>query len=417
MKKFLIFTLIFTVTSKGYSTGFSNQIFHENVHSVILKNEKASSNEPILILNSDQQLTLRFDCFDDNVKNYTYTVVHCNPDWSPSDLFANEYLGGFMEENINSYIFSLNTTQKYIHYYTTFPSANFKITKSGNYVVVVNENFDKNNVVFTQKFFVADNQISIVPLPSQAMDNQKRYTHHEINFKINQNLINSSNPRREFNVVVMQNLNYESQLYNIQPTFINGKILSFEGRKLDFEAGNEFRKFDTRTINQNINGLGVHKIVFESSTYHVILKPENSRALESYSLISDFNGERYIQSQKWKSEYSETDYSWVYFYLNSDKDSTSNVYVWGELTNWEKQADAKMKYNSISKQYVGKLFLKQGVYDYCFLTEEPTQKHLEWANFEGSFYQTKNNYYVFVYYQNFSKNYYELIGVKKINYQ
>ena len=44
--------------------------------------------------------TLSFDDIDGDVKQYSITFVHCNADWTPSDLMISEYLNGFFELNI-----------------------------------------------------------------------------------------------------------------------------------------------------------------------------------------------------------------------------------------------------------------------------------------------------------------------------
>ncbi|MFT6745918.1 MAG: hypothetical protein ACJAZ2_000256 [Glaciecola sp.] len=402
---------------------FSNQSFNDSIKSVFITlnnpgtitSTPGRTNEyklPAIKTNQANALTLHFDLLSNQYVDYSYTLVHCNPDWTPSDLFSNEYLEGYSEDNILDFKYSQNTGQNYIHYSQNFPDDNMIITKSGNYVLLVYPVGKRNQVVLSQKFYVVTTNVSITPLPSSSLSDHKSV--HQINFKINQSNINSTDPRNEFKVAVLKNQNYNNLAFYM-PTYINGKLLSYNSSKMNIEAGNEFRQFDTRNINLSTNGYGVYKALYKDKQYHSILHPATIRSYGTYSSISDHNGNQYIQSQSHRSAYSETDYTWVYFYLNyPTADSTLNLYVWGALTNWEKKQEAKMTFNKKSNQYVGKLFLKQGVYDFAYLVDK--EGKLTWATAEGNYYETDNYYSVLVYHKSFTSDYYELVGLKSFNY-
>src|SRR5690554_2077086 len=49
---------------------------------------------PLLRLNSQQQLRLTFDEPGSGMKNYHYTLVHCDANWNPSPLMPTDYLKG-----------------------------------------------------------------------------------------------------------------------------------------------------------------------------------------------------------------------------------------------------------------------------------------------------------------------------------
>ena len=76
---------------------------------------------PILNLNTDNQLLISFDDLDADIKDYYYSIIHCNWDWTESDLMQSEYVTGFTDEPITDYEFSFNTIQKYTHYTFNFP--------------------------------------------------------------------------------------------------------------------------------------------------------------------------------------------------------------------------------------------------------------------------------------------------------
>ncbi|HRH11912.1 MAG TPA: DUF5103 domain-containing protein, partial [Bacteroidia bacterium] len=70
---------------------------------------------PIINLNSDELIELSFDDLDGDKKQYSVTFIHCNSDWTPSDLMTSEYLDGFIDLNFINFTYSMNTLQKYTH--------------------------------------------------------------------------------------------------------------------------------------------------------------------------------------------------------------------------------------------------------------------------------------------------------------
>jgi len=90
----------------------------KSIQTVLLHPINQELLEPIINLNSSEKLLLSFDELDQSPKNYIYSLVHCNSDWTPSDLFKSEYLKGFDQDYIQNYQSSYNTTQFYSHYQT-----------------------------------------------------------------------------------------------------------------------------------------------------------------------------------------------------------------------------------------------------------------------------------------------------------
>ena len=95
---------------------------------------------------------LQFDDLFGNEANYYYQLVHCDYDWSPSQLSRNEYLGGFDDQRILDYTNSFNTLQIYSHYNLQIPNKNTRLLVSGNYVIkILNED---RELLFSRRFIV-----------------------------------------------------------------------------------------------------------------------------------------------------------------------------------------------------------------------------------------------------------------------
>ena len=105
---------------------YENAIYNPSIHSVQLHPKRFEMGNPLIHLSFKDSLLLSFDDLSSNPQNYAYTLIHCNADWTPSELMESEYLEGFYEEPITDYQFSFNTIQNYVHYQTVIPSANLK---------------------------------------------------------------------------------------------------------------------------------------------------------------------------------------------------------------------------------------------------------------------------------------------------
>ena len=108
---------------------------------------------PVMEMNEPIKLIFKFDDFSEETKNYYYTVIHCDADWNESFLTQADYIDGYPENPLIDYKLSFNTTFNYTNYQLTIPNDNIRFTISGNYVLVVYEDNDKEKVVITQRFF------------------------------------------------------------------------------------------------------------------------------------------------------------------------------------------------------------------------------------------------------------------------
>ena len=95
-----------------------------------------------------------------------YTFIHCDSNWGKSEMIYSEYLNGFYENYIEEYYYSFNTIQQYIHYELTFPNENINFLKSGNYIIIIYDEY--MNPILTKRFIVYEDILRI-------KSNVKRY--------------------------------------------------------------------------------------------------------------------------------------------------------------------------------------------------------------------------------------------------
>lgn len=394
------------------NTGY---IYKENIKSVLISREDDSFSYPVIKLNTEQKIKLCFDDITSETKDYYYTIVHSDAQWNPSDLMPMEYIEGFEEGQIDDYNYSFNTSCEYVHYELIIPNEIMQPVISGNYIIKVYEDNDQSNLILTKRFSVVEQKLNIeaeVKRPSLPM---YRDTMQEIDIIIAQspNLVN--NPARELNVVITQNNRWDNAIFNLKPKYSNttGYVYNYEEENL-FPGGYEYRHFNSRNV--RYKEIETKNIYYSAPFYHIELQPDENTSNKLYSYREDFNGKQYIELESSDESYVEADYVFIHFNLSCYNPlKNANVYVFGEITNWEMSDKNKMAYNYEHEAYELTLFLKQGYCNYKYVVVENDNPKAENSYFEGNFYQTENDYVIYVYLQKFGANYDRLIGVKTIN--
>lgn len=422
----LIYIILFSVLSipfhvyayQSYDTEeleIKNHIFYKNIKTVILHKSGFEMSEPIIQLQTGEKLQLSFDDLNDaKVNNYRYTIQHCDPHWRASDLIQNQYIDGYLEDYINDYEFSLNTTIPYIHYTLEFPNDYLRLTKSGNYVIKVFDE-DEDDLIFIRRFKVIDPKINIdarIRPTERFSDRDKKQ---EIGFSIYRNNVYIPNPERDLYVVVQQNGRQDNMVYDIKLIRNLGNELDYNfNQKSIFDGGNEFRKFDIKSLKYRSEY--IQQIEYIDKIHHVFLRNEKSRATNVYHFEHDINGQRFIQNSDGNKSDIEADYCWVYFFISHKfLSNDGGLYIMGELTNWQFNPENKLAYNFSKQGFETQLLLKQGYYNYQYVFVDKANMIADFSLMEGNHFETTNDYNISVYYLEPGSYYYQLIGYQKIS--
>jgi len=392
-------------------------VFADNIKTVQLRETSYELAAPIIELNSEQQLILSFDDLLGSFTNYNYTFIHCDANWNKSDLMQNEYMSVFFEDNISNYSYSLNTIQKYTHYQVTFPNTNMKVTKSGNYILFVYENGDKEKPVLTKRFMVYQNLININGLVQQAAKSDDYMNKQEIDFVIYHQNYKINNPFTDLKVVITQNNRWDNSIQNLKPIFVQPNELSYnydDGSNC-FNSGNEFRNFDNKSF-KFLTPFVMHQYKDSNNIYHTELMPEQIKTFKRYMQFDDINGEFFIRNIEMDRNENEADYAWVHFYIPYNEPlGEGNFYANGKFCDWKNSAFNQFKYNYSKKGYELELFLKQGYYNYQLMYQKNKNSVMEETFLEGNHWETENDYTIFVYHRAIGVYYDQLIGIKKFN--
>ena len=389
---------------------YKNETFNRQIKTVLCHNTIDELSLPIINLNSAEQLLISFDDLDTDIKDYYFTIIHCKSDWTASDLMQSEYIDGFTDEPITNYEFSFNTLQKYSHYSFNFPTEELKPLLSGNYVFKIYE--QGGETIAFKRFMVLETMLTIKAEVRRATLVDDRKTKHEIDFIIKHPDITIADPFSDIKVTIKQNNRGDNAITDLKPLFVKNNELIYDYQEDNtFWGNNEFRHFDIKSLRYQSER--IKEIIFDSTYHHVYLFNDRKRPFDRYSIEPDINGKFLIKSQEgWKSSI-EADYAFVHFTLPVDHISYGELYVIGEFTNWQLEAANKLKYNAEKMQYEASLYLKQGYYNYHYALKDTTTNRVDVSFIEGTHYQTRNDYYIYVYYRAVGDRYDRFVGFLK----
>lgn len=414
MKKIIVLTAaLFALTAAKAQDVIQNKIYNPNIKTLQLYPNGFELSAPFLDLNSGNSLQLSFDELGNSYKNYQYTLIQCNADWTPTSLLPQQYLDGYYEDYISSYQSSFNTRQDYVHYSIAIPNENIKIKKSGNYIVKVYEVGSSDAPTFTYRFVVYENRTSVKAVVKRSDIVQERDNLQEIDFTIIPPF-SMPNPFTDLKAVILQNNRWDNAILNLQPTFVRESDIVFNyDKKSSFPAGNEYRYVDLRTVRFQTER--VAKIVNAGDSIKIKLINDPDRSKYPYTTYQDNNGQYIVANQDGQgTPQTDGDYAEVTFTLPHDPISYGVIYLDGAFTLNTFTESNQMKYNYDLAAYQCKLMLKQGLYNYQYVLvtdkAKPDPTYLEGTNF-----MAENNYTILLYYRDFSSNYDRVIGCYTAN--
>ena len=392
-----------------------NHIFDEGIQSVKLTPQSTELGQPIIQLFSGERLVLTFDDLLQEDRFLKYTLIHCSYDWKYSSLNQIEYLDGFTEDLINDYSFSFNTIVPYTRYKLVFPTPEMRITKSGNYLLVVyDETID--NPLLTKRFMVVDaQQANIQANVSWAQDVQYRSTKQQVDFTAYTGAYTIRNPAMYLHATILQNGRWDNAIEGLTYRTAKAGEYGFNFDNLNknvFNGVNEFRTFDIRTLRSTADR--IVSINFNNRINQAYVMEDLARPWGAYVSNNTLNGYCFYANHDFSGVNTE-DYVLVHFTLRCDfQVEPGDLYVFGELTNWQIDPKAKLTFNPENNYWETHFYLKQGFYNYMYVFVPKGSKNINDTYIEGSHRETPNQYTILLYLQEEGTFYDKLIGVSKV---
>lgn len=395
-----------------------DRIYSPTINSVKLFQQNNQYSQPILRLNSGEQLELHFDDLVATPKNYFYTYELCNADWTPANVTVFDYLKGFNQMRISQYRIASIAAMKYVHYQVLLPERNATPIMSGNYILKVFRDGDTSKLAFTKRLMVVDKQVSIGAQVQVPYDNQLARTHQKLQFSVETKELNLLSPQ-QVKVVAVQNNRWDDAIVNRQPVFIKGNLLEYNG-EIDylFPAGKEYRWADLMSFRFESDRIARVERTQEPNT--VYIKPDVVRSNFAYINFADRNGYTEINASESINPWWQGDYAWVHFsFVPPAKQAFpgKSVYMIGEITGNQISDSSLMHFSTLEGAYTKDLLLKQGYYSYTYGLKDNREQGLaaDVTIPEGNYWETENEYTIFVYYRSLSGRHDELVGIATIN--
>lgn len=384
-------------------------VLSPNYKTIQLYREGWEQSYPVARLLGDVPLLLEFDDLSKDQPTLLYSLIHCNADWSRSDLSEMEYLEGYSENEIPGGRPSFNTYTTYIHHVLAIPNENSRLMISGNYLLVVYREWDKDDVVFTKRFMITEAKVNIEAKAGYPVQQKYQGCCHEVDFTIRHSGMNIDDPFSETTAMIFQNGLWDMGIGPLLPYMVNPGELVYDFHEENiFPGGNEFRFFDTK--NTRTPTYYVQRIDFLDPWFHFVLKPDKPNPSHVYMSQEDINGRYHLASEGGRDAAVDADYVFVHFRLELIYPLDGSVYIAGALSNWQFNDLNRMEYNEAEGAYMKSLLLKQGVYNYRYLFLPALSDQFDIAEIEGSFYETENEYLILFYHRPPGTRYDKLLG-------
>ena len=373
--------------------------YKENIKSLYIHKKGTELSEPYIVLNSNEQLILRFDELNADFKSYQYQIIHCDANWEPSLINEMDYIEGFNDNYFENMEKSFNTQQPYVHYWTIFPNDNTKLLISGNYIVKVFEEYDADHPIFTQKFYVAEQTLIPEINVKYPSDVDQKYYRQEVDFSFAYNPKQIIDPYSNIRLFLEQNHRTDNHKTELEPNFIrdNKLVYNYDEDNV-FDGGHEFRHVDLSTFQSNTDRVASSKLTDQG--YKVSIMPDEKRTYKRYLEKRDINGKFLIKTIDGNDWNTEGDYAKVLFTLPYREILDQGaLYIFGQLSNWQIDPKFQLKYNPTTAVYQKEIYLKQGYYNYLYLYVNDTTQKADIRLIEGSHFDTENDYIFKVYYK------------------
>ena len=406
----------------------------DHIRTVRLHVEGFPHSYPIIELAGGARLRLSFDDLQQDLTRYSYSFIHCNRDWTPSNLGQMEYNSGFSSDYLRDYDFSLRTLMGYTHYELIFPNADMRVEKSGNYLLVVFDTQDGNRPVITRRFLVSENVVGVSAQVTRPAMVDKIHTDQEVRLSSNTKQLRPRAPLQELTASVLQNGRWDNAVTDVPPNLLqrDGVQFNYQDRMV-FRGGNEFRNLDLRSV--QAPRTEVRTITNEGDRYAMLLAPELTRGGTAYTQYFDLNGDFInfrtdrpvlnLADEFLQENYNRFGLEYAGEYIEvtpvlKTQDGLpfeEDVYVFGQLTEWQRKPAYRMVWNDGIGAYVGRFLVKQGFYNYYYVTDGPEEKdnRATYDRTEDNHSVTENDYIALIYYRPLGGRYDRLVGTTIFN--
>lgn len=349
---------------------------------------------PILRLSGSQTLTLAFDLIGESSGPVSVYFYHADRAWE-RDITASRFLTGFQSDVVLDYQPSTGTEVNYTHYSYTFPNDDIQFETSGNFIVRVTEQGREGAVLFERPFFVTEGAGSLsLSVEGLVVTGQREPSDRPIASYVPPSDLGGT--RFDYNVCFARN----GELTTTRCAD-RSRLRPSDG--VDFELSREraYTPSPSRhalDLSQLRVGPRIERVDRSMSPFEVLLEPDYARfagtpfqnPLDGQILVGDALSA--FANPNTSAEYVQTTFAFV---PPGETPVQGEIVIAGGFTGDQVDTDNRMAWIETRGRYEGDFLLKQGQYEYFYVTDDAALT----AVFERNLSPTRDRYVAFVYFE------------------
>lgn len=314
-------------------------------------------------------------------------------------------MDGFQTMPLNNTQVSSNSRPSYRQFLFAFPKEQFRITKSGNYLLKI-EDTDTGDLVLSLPFFVSENAGSISSsIEEMAVPRQNlRRMHRPVSRYLLPDFVEQ--PQFDLEFYFAQNRFWGRTRQANELDFSAPGLVQFEvAQNSAFIGDYEFNLLTLDRLSQSDNN--VVEAYPDEVPPRLILRDDAEGFAASRSINLSRLGPFGAPDMSLNAGYANVVFR---FDLESPPDSAASVHLLGDFNNWSVNRSNRLSYDEKAGLWQASAVIKQGEYKYKYvLVEDEEVKDLY---FDDQFLHNRQQYHAFVYMRDSGEFYYRLLQVQ-----
>jgi len=367
-----------------------------------------------VIVESDEgiqgRLIIEFDVEAELEPQLKISFKFCDLDWKPYDNYFLSNEGYNVERNLWFETLGSNFIGADFHYKGEFPNNDITFPFSGNWIYIISDSHDDELIYEVGKFFVVKKEIDIhSSIKTFQLEGAKIFPRELAKtFELNTvfHLKDDMFDNRVLGVQIIENRRIDEPYWVDRYEYDELSFYEWDASKnfkfvrRDIMPGNEYRTADLRD----------HNRFSAPETFAQIDRIETQKFYKKRP--PDLDGSSVFT----KNSNSYAQYLDVIFNFKPNLPFGKRIFLVGAFNNWLVSPEYELK--SVSDIFSVEVNLKRGMYDYQYVSAEGFEDdiyNIDFYELEGNFWNTNNEYNVFVYYKSEENGEFDkIIGYTKI---
>lgn len=352
---------------------------------------------PILRLRGSETLTLAFDLMGRQSGPVSVYFYHADRSWDRA-ASASRFLSGFQSDTVLDYEPSRGTEVEYTHYRYSFPNENIQFEASGNFIVRVTEQGQEDAVLFERPFFVTEDAGTLnLSVEGLVLTGYREPLDRPMASYVPPSSL--SGTRFDYNVCFARNRDLTTTRCADRSRLRPSDGVDFELSRPRAYAPSQSRH--ALDLSQLRVGARIERVDRAVSPFQVLLEPDYARfagtpfpdPLDGQILVRDaVTG---FANPNTAAEYVQTTFAFV---PPNEVPVQGEIVVTGGFSGDQVDTDHRLAWVEARGRYEGDILLKQGRYEYFYVTDDPGLR----AVFDRNLTAVPDRYVAFVYFRDVS---------------